>query len=155
MRDFVRELRSLADGLSATGPVWCGDDVVMLRELADGIELGVVGLEGCLVGVGYSPAFLRAVRDLVGRDVNGGCWADDCVRRDGIPVSFWDVAGEMCLSTEDDRFCSDWVWVVESDVRRRAARALAFLLGGPRKPVPPKIVIVRDGEVPSSSDYEP
>lgn len=128
MRDFVGELRALADGLDATGPTWCGDDVVMLRELADGIERSSAGLEGRLVGAGYSPVFLGAVRDLVARDVNGGCWADDCEKRDGIPVSFWAVAEEMELSTESDRFTTDWVWVVESDIRRRATRALAFLI---------------------------
>lgn len=86
------------------------------------------GVVGELRGAGYSAAFLQAVRDLVARDYGGGCWAEDCDKRDGIPVSFWDVAGEMELSTESDRFVTDWVWVVESDIRRRCCRALAFLL---------------------------
>lgn len=82
-----------------------------------------------LYDIGYSPAFIQAIRDIVARDDNYGKWAEDCEKREGIPVSFWRVAEEMCLSTEDDRYSTDWVWVVESAVRRRACRALVFLLG--------------------------
>lgn len=131
MRDFAGELRSLADGLGVTGPTWCDDDVVMLRELADFIERGSVsvGLEGRLFGFGYSPAFLEAARDLVARDENGGVWVGGCEKRDGIPVSFWAVAEEMGLDTGDEHFVSDWVWVVESRIRNRSTRALVCLLG--------------------------